>query len=125
MIRVFDSTILIAHLRGIGAATDLLRVAAAEGEAHASVLSRVEIEGGMRSAERAQVARLFVALTMEPITDAIATRAGSALRKYRRSHAAIDVVDYVVGATAQELGAELLTLNVRHFPMMKGLRAPF
>ena len=49
MTRLFDSTILIAHLRGVPAATALLRAAAAGGEAHASVLSRTEIEGGVRS----------------------------------------------------------------------------
>ena len=125
MTAVFDSTVLIAHLRGVAPATTLLRAAAADGAAHASVLSRVEMEGGMRSSERAHVARLFVALQMEPVTDAIATRAGEMLRKYRRSHSNIDIVDYVVAATAEELGADLLTLNVRHFPMISGLRAPF
>jgi len=123
--QLFDSTILIAHLRGVTPATELLRVAAADGEARASVLSRVEIEGGMRSTERGQVARLFTALVMEPVTDTIAARAGEMLRKYRRSHSSIDIVDYVVAATAEEVGAELLTLNVRHFPMVRGLRAPF
>lgn len=122
---VFDSTVLIAHLRGVAPATALLRDAATRGDARASMVSRIELEGGMRSAERAQVARLFSALRMEPVTDAIATRAGAMLRTYRRSHAAIDIVDYVVAATAEELGAQLLTLNARHFPMLKGLRAAF
>lgn len=125
MTQVFDSTVLVAHLRGVPAATALLRDAAAAGSAIASVLSRVEIEGGMRSAERGSVARLFVALRMEPVSDAIASRAGTLLRRYRRSHANIDIVDYVVAATAEELEAELLTLNVRHFPMFKNLRAAF
>jgi predicted nucleic acid-binding protein len=125
VIQLFDSTILIAHLRGVAPATELLRNAAADGEARASVLSRVEIEGGMRPAERGQVARLFTALVMEPVSDSVAARAGEMLRKYRRSHSSIDIVDYVVAATAEEVGAELLTLNVRHFPMVRGLRAPF
>ncbi len=95
------------------------------GEAAASVLSRTEIEGGMRSGERADVARLFTALTMEPVTDAIAASAGALLREFRRSHSGIDVVDYVVAATTLEVGAQLLTLNVRHFPMFDGLEPAF
>jgi predicted nucleic acid-binding protein len=123
--QLFDSTVLIAHLRGQPGATSLLRAAVADGQARASVLSRVEVEGGMRSGERADVARLFSALHMESVSDAIAARAGALLRKYRRSHSGIDVVDYVIAATAEELGAELVTLNVRHFPMFEALRPAF
>jgi predicted nucleic acid-binding protein len=123
--RLFDSTVLIAHLRGQLEATSLLRAAVADNEAAASVLSRVEIEGGMRSGERADIARLFSALHMESVSDAIAARAGGLLRKYRRSHSGIDLIDYVIAATAEELDAELMTLNVRHFPMFKNLRAAF
>lgn len=125
MTRLFDSTVLIEHLRGTVAATELVRSAVADHTATASVLSRVEIEGGMRSGERAEVARLFTALRMEPVSDAIATRAGAMLRRYRQSHGGIDLVDYVIAATAEELGASLVTLNVRHFPMLGGLRPAF
>jgi predicted nucleic acid-binding protein len=62
---------------------------------------------------------------MESVSDAIAARAGGLLRKYRRSHPGIDLVDYMIAATAEELDAELMTLNVRHFPMFKNLRAAF
>ena len=120
--KLFDSTVLIAHLRGVLAATHLLRQAVRSSTAACSVLSRVEIEGGMRSAERAAVARLFASLQVEPVTDVIAKRAGEQLRAYRRSHPGIDVVDYVIAATAEIQGAELLTLNVKHFPMVPGIQ---
>ena len=122
---LFDSTILIAHLRGEPRATALLRDAVAAGSAHASVLSRTEIEGGMRSAERSDVARLFTALDLVPVNDAIAKRAAEHLRKYRRSHSGIDIIDYVVVASAEQIGAKLATLNVRHFPMVRGLKPPY
>lgn len=125
MIALFDSSVLIAHLRGVEAATTLLSHHARQGTALGSVLSRTELEGGMRSAERAPVARLFEAVRLVPVSDTIAARAGAHLRRYRRSHAAIDIVDHVIAATAEELNAELLTLNVRHFPMLRGLRPAF
>jgi predicted nucleic acid-binding protein len=121
---LFDSSILIAHLRGEIRARDLLRRAAADEAAYASVLSRAEIEGGMRSGERASVGRLFEALTLLPVTDPIARRAGAHLRRYRRSHPGVDLADYLIGATAEEHGLELGTLNVRHFPMFEALRPP-
>lgn len=123
--KLFDSTVLISHLRGVAAATALLREAVAAGEAACSVLSRVEIEGGMRSDERADVRRLFPALHLQPVTNDIAVRAGEFLRRYRRSHRGIALVDYVIAATADIHGADLLTLNVKHFPMFAALRPAF
>ena len=121
---LFDSTILIAHLRGDDRATELLLDAADEG-ALASVISRTEIEGGMRSGERRDVSRLFDGLLLLPVTDAVARRAGKQLRRFRRSHPGIDLADYLIAATAEEEGASLVTLNVKHFPMFSGLRPPW
>ena len=125
MRQLFDSTVLIAHLRGDVAATRLVRSAVVDGAAHASVLSRVEIEGGMRSGERAVVSQLFNAVDLAPVTDSIASAAATFLREYRRAHSGIDIVDYVIAATARHLDADLLTLNVRHFPMFDGLEPAF
>jgi hypothetical protein len=122
---LLDSSVLIAFLKGAPPARDVVRPAIVAGDAAASVLSRVEIEGGMRSAERAPVARLVGALQLIPVSDPIAARAGQHLRRYRRSHQGIDIVDYVIAATAELSGTELVTLNVKRFPMIRGLRPPF
>jgi len=50
--------------------------------------------------------------------------AGDLARTYRRSHQGIVAADYLIAATALILDAELLTLHVRHFPMLAGLQAP-
>lgn len=121
---VFDTSILIEHLRGDRRATSLLQ-SVPNDERLASVLARVELEGGMKSGERAQVASLLSVLRLLPVTDAVARRAGELLRRYRRAHSGIDLVDYVVAATAELNDARVVTLNVRHFPMLKNLRAPF
>lgn len=124
MTTLFDTSVLIAHLRGERRATTLLQSVKNE-QRLASVLARVEIEGGMRSGERGQVASLFGVMRLMPVTDAVARRAGEHLRRYRRSHPGIDLVDYVVAATAELHGAVLATLNVRHFPMLEGLQQPW
>ena len=79
----------------------------------------------MRSGERRAVARLFDALSLLPVTDAVARTAGSLIRTYRRSHPGIDLADYLIAATAQVGELELITLNVKHFPMIAKLRQPF
>lgn len=79
----------------------------------------------MRSGERRDVSALFGTLTLIPVSDAIARRAGEHLRRFRRSHSGIDLVDYLIGATAELHSADLATLNIKHFPMFKGLRPPY
>jgi predicted nucleic acid-binding protein len=121
---LFDSSVLIAHLRGDDRATHLLLETPTR-ERLASVLTRIEIEGGMRSDERRSVASLFGYLQLLPVDDAVARRAGEMLRMYRRSHPGIDLVDYAIAATAELRGAHLATLNVKHFPMIGDLTAAY
>jgi predicted nucleic acid-binding protein len=47
------------------------------------------------------------------------------LRTFRRSHPGIDIADYLIAATADVGGLGLVTLNIKHFPMMSGVRPPF
>jgi predicted nucleic acid-binding protein len=123
-VTLFDSSILIAHLRGDERATRLL-LETPTAERTASVLARIEIEGGMRSDERRSVASLFGILRLLEVSDPIARRAGEMLRTYRRSHPGIDLVDFAVAATAEIHGARLATLNVKQFPMIAGIEAPY
>lgn len=121
-----DTDVLIANLRGIDAARDWLRDARARtGRLAVSVVTNAEILGGMRSPERREITRLLNSLRPLPVTDMIAHRAGELRRQYRRSHAAIGLVDYVIAATAQVHGLELATLNTKHFPMFDDLKPPF
>jgi hypothetical protein len=57
--------------------------------------------------------------------ETVARRAGELAREHRRRHAGIDTADYLIAATAQLLDAELLTTNLRCFPMLPGLRAAY
>jgi predicted nucleic acid-binding protein len=96
-----DTDVLIANLRGIDAARDWLRDARARtGRLAVSVVTNAEIIGVMRSPERREVTRLLNSLRPLPVTDMIAHRPGELRRHYRRSHAAISLVDYLIAATA-------------------------
>jgi hypothetical protein len=75
----------------------------------------------MRSGERRDVSRLFDGVRLLPVTDAVARRAGRHPRRSRRSHPGNDLADYLIAATAEEEAATLVTLNVKHFPMIEGL----
>jgi len=120
-----DSDVLIAHLRGHPGARQWLLDARRSGRLSMSVLSSTEIIGGMRSPERHEVSGLLASMQPLSTTDTIARRAGQLRRTYRRSHASIGTVDYVIAATAAVHGLELATLNTKHFPMIPDLRPPF
>jgi predicted nucleic acid-binding protein len=121
-----DSDVLIAHLRGDARARDWLVHARTErGRLSTSAVSVAEITGGMRSGERQEVWRLLAGLEVEPVTDAIARRAGELRRAHRRSHSASGLAGYLIAATADVRRLELATLNVRHFPTFPGLAPPF
>lgn len=121
-----DSDVLIAHLRGRDVARDwLVDARRRTGRLAVSVVSIAEITGGMRSGERREVTRLLDSLQAMGVDISVARRAGEFRRRFRRSHTAIGIADYLIAATAGVHGCELATLNVRHFPMLEGLRAPF
>ncbi|HMR47810.1 MAG TPA: type II toxin-antitoxin system VapC family toxin [Arachnia sp.] len=120
-----DTDVLICHLRGLDAARDWLRRTREKQPLAVSVVTLTELASGMRSAERYDVNRLLSAFRTEPVTESIAREAGRLMREYRRSHSGIGLGDYLIAATALHRGIPLATLNVRHFPMLDDLEAPF
>jgi predicted nucleic acid-binding protein len=42
-----------------------------------------------------------------------------------RRHQGLATADLIIAATAAEAGLELATMNVRHFPMIAGLKPPY
>lgn len=120
---VIDTTVPIDLLRGSEAA--IAWVASLDRRLVASEVTRAELLRGLRSHERGAAERLFAALRWVGVTESISQRAGELGRTWRRSHAGIATIDLIIAATALELGAELATANVRHFPMFPDLAPPY
>jgi hypothetical protein len=119
--RLFDTDVIIEHLKGNEEATALLLDASSAGQAAVSVLTRFELLAGMRSNERSQIRQLLDSIPNLETSLEVATRAGEWARNYRRSHEGISSIDYLIAATAEVHGADLVTRNVKHFPMFPGL----
>jgi len=125
-VKLVDTTIAVDHLRGTPAATDLLAGLISAGEeVVASEVTRFELLAGVRSSELPALEAFFSSLAWAPIDEQISRVAGTLAHRLRRSHSGIDDADYLIAATAIVLDAGLLTTNVRHFPMIEGLRAPY
>jgi predicted nucleic acid-binding protein len=91
----------------------------------ASELVRYELIAAVRDDERDALEDFFSAVGWVAITEPVARLAGALARRYRKSDSGIDDADYLVAAGALVLEAELLTTNVRHFPMIEGLEPPY
>jgi predicted nucleic acid-binding protein len=121
-----DTSVLIDHLRGNTAARDALEQVVTRGDRlAASVVVKVEILAGMQPDEERPTRRLLHAVEWFAVNDPIAEQAGELANRYLRSHPDVDPVDYIIAATAIVHEASLWTQNLKHFPMLPDLRAPY
>lgn len=124
--KLLDTSVAIDHLRGAKPAVDLLnRLIDEEEPVVASEVVRFELVAGVRDDELEALEQFFSALSWVPVDEGITRTAGSLARQHRRAYSGIDDADYLIAATALVLDAELLTTNVRHFPMLAGLRPAY
>lgn len=124
--KVLDTSVAIDHLRGSEPAANLLTTALDAGEALvASEVVRFELLIGAHKDEMEALEDFSAALSWIPVTEEVARTAAALARRHRRSHSGIDDADYLIASTALLLDADLVTTNVRHFPMIPELRAPY
>lgn len=124
--KLLDTSVAIDHLRGSTPAVDLLgRLIEAEESLLASEVVRFELLAGVREKEVDALEQFFSAISWVPVGEEVARTAGLLAQRHRRSYSGIDDVDYLIAATALLLEADLLTTNVRHFPMIAGLKPAY
>lgn len=121
-----DTPVIVDHLRGDGRAARLLEdLFDVEERVWAATPTRTEILAGVRAREQTAMVELFDVLSWVDIDIAVADEAGELARQYGRSHPGIDTTDYLIAAAARTIGARLITLNVRHYPMFDGLEPAY
>lgn len=117
---LIDSDVLVWLTRGHTAAARRLH---ALNPWRISVVTYIELAQGCR--DKAELARLKKGLAARsteivPITPAISERASELIDKLALSHG-LRLADALIGATAIEIGAALITANLRHFAAVDGL----
>lgn len=130
---ILDSSILIAGERRRNNVWEVLEhVEAACGKTTAalSAVTAVELTHGMfrakidvdRKRREVFVEELFQAVAVYPLTLEVARLAGRIHGEQMGQGVSIDFADLIIGATALHLGFDVVTLNVRHFQMIPGLK---
>ena len=120
---LIDTDVLVDYLRGEPRA--LAYLDGARGSFRVSCLTLTELYAGVRDgAERGALARLESLLEPIQVDRDIAVQAGLFRRDYGKSHGT-GLVDAVIAASALASRSTLVTLNVRHFPMLAGVIVPY
>jgi predicted nucleic acid-binding protein len=118
-----DSDVLVDFFRGQEKAVELLTVWSSR-----IILSSIvvaELYAGVKGEREESMLKQFVALfTVIPVTSEIARLGGLYRRDYGKSHG-VGLADGILAATAEVTKAELKTLNVKHYPMLHGIKPAY
>ncbi|MFN0153298.1 MAG: type II toxin-antitoxin system VapC family toxin [Gaiella sp.] len=123
--KLLDTSIAVDVLRGRTEAVELVTRLVVSDDIVASELTRFELLAGARPKELDDLEAFCSALRWLPVDSDVARTAGALARRYRKAFSGIDDIDYLIAASALVVDADLLTTNVRHYPMLKGLAAPY
>jgi predicted nucleic acid-binding protein len=123
---LFDTPVPIEALRGRKQAIDYLRsVVEAEDELYMSVITVAELYAGVREgAERERLKTFLTSFSIIHISFDVAVKGGLYRRDYSKTHG-VGLADALIAATAHEYNLTLVTLNKKHFPMIRNLQVPY
>jgi predicted nucleic acid-binding protein len=120
---LLDTDVLVDFLRGHKKAVAFVNTYSAK-----IILSSIvvaELYAGVKGdAEQAALADFVSLFRVIPVSAEIAKAGALHKRDYGKSHG-VGLADAILAATAEAEGAELKTLNRKHYPMLKGLRPAY
>ena len=113
---LIDTDVAIDFLRERDYAQKLLEKWSGEGLLAISTLTHLEIYQGMKAGEEEATNAFLDGLISVAVDIPIARRAGTMLGEFRSKGVTVGIADAIIGATALQLNAPLLTNNVEHYP---------
>jgi len=120
---LLDTDVLVDFFRGHNKAVSFVNAHAAR-----IILSSIvvaELYAGVKGdAEQAALENFVSLFRVVPVSAEIAQAGGLYKRDYVKSHG-VGLADAILAATAEAENAELMTLNTKHYPMLKGLRTAY
>ena len=120
---LIDTDVLVDYLRG-----QVNAVACLESVTERLLISAItvaELYAGVREGTERQALDMFLsAFEVVVVDQAISQQGGLYRRDLGKSHG-VGLADALIAATAEELGATLVTLNRKHFPMLVNVTVPY
>ncbi|MDA3915704.1 MAG: type II toxin-antitoxin system VapC family toxin [Deltaproteobacteria bacterium] len=120
---LIDTDVLIDFLRGHGKAVSFINKNSSM--VLISSIAVAELYAGVKGDAEQAVLKNFISLfRVIPVSAEIAQTGGLYKRDYGNSHG-IGLADAIIAATAFAENAELKTLNIKHYPMIKNLEPAY
>lgn len=120
---LLDTDVMVDFLRGQPEAVSFVKSHADNILLSAIVVA--ELYAGVREGkEREILDNLLTVFRVLPISAEVASMGGIYKRDWGKSHG-ISLADAIIAVTAEQAGAELKTLNVKHYPMFTGLKPAY
>ncbi len=120
---LIDTDVLVDYLRG-----QVNAVACLESVTERLLISAItvaELYAGVREGTERQALDMFLsAFEVVVVDQAISQQGGLYRRDLGKSHG-VGLADALIAATAEELGATLVALNQKHFPMLVNVTVPY
>lgn len=118
-----DTDVLIDFLRGCNKAIEFINKYTSQISLSTIVIA--ELYAGVKGKRERIVLDNFVSLfRIIPVTAEIAKAGGLYKRDFGKSHG-VGLTDAILAATADKERAELKTLNVKHYPMIRELKPAY
>lgn len=118
-----DTDVMVDFLRG-----DPKAVALVQTHSTRIILSSIvaaELYAGARGDEElSKLDSLISIFRVVPVSVELARAGGLYRRDYAKSHG-LGLADAIIAATAEAENADLKTLNTKHYPMIRGLKAAY
>lgn len=120
---LFDTDVMVDFLRGHPKAVALINSHA--GAVSLSSIVVAELYAGVKGDRELSILdKLMAVCRILPVTPEIARNGGIHKRDYAKSHGA-GLADAIIAATVEAEHAELMTLNIKHYPMLDDLKPPY
>jgi predicted nucleic acid-binding protein len=113
---VLDSDVVIWHLRGRSAVTDLVQELAGRARLGVSAVTRAEVLAGARPQEETAALRFLDACETLPLDAPAADQAGRMVREHRARGVTLHLPDALIAAACLLHHVPLYTCNARHYP---------
>jgi predicted nucleic acid-binding protein len=118
-----DTDVLIDYLRGLEQAQNF--ISSLPEQVYISAITVAELHLGVRNGkERAALTEFLDTMETLALDAELAAEGGLLRRDYGKSHS-VGLNDALIAATALKHRLQLVTLNGKHYPMVKNLLIPY
>lgn len=122
---LIDTDVLIDYLRGVSKAAKCLKDLTARSPCYLSPITVAELYVGVREGKERVILDQFIQeFQIVVLNESIAMKGGLFRRDYGKSHG-VGLADALIAASAEELTLTVVTLNKKHYPMLKEVKVPY